>query len=83
MSEKSEARKKLKGTPVGEVADQLDDNTRGVAKVISAWCYIGNGGIPDYGPPPIFDKALRELLAERRALRDKLEDYLKHSRRRG
>jgi hypothetical protein len=71
--------KKLTGD-VGAVATRLDLNTRGVAKIVSGWRYLRNGGVPEYGAPEIFDRALNALLDERMKLRDQLEEYLRNRR---
>jgi hypothetical protein len=55
----------------------VDRNTRAVAKVVSAMGYLADGGVQEFYGMSVFDKALRELLVERRTLRDGLEKELK------
>lgn len=81
MSEKSEARKKMKGTPVGEVVDRLDDNTRGIVKIVSAMYFLQDGGVSVEYEMLKSDGLLRELITERRKLRDQLEAYLMQQKR--
>lgn len=69
---------KQKFTPeMRRCVNAVDRNTRGVAKVVSAWRFIRLGGVVEFGVTEKLDKALNELLDERMGLRDALEKELR------